>query len=275
VKAMNEKQATTCRSVGRGIRWPIVLAGMMLTMSISATPRAAAQSDDADKILRAMSDYVMSQKTLSITFDSDIEVITESLQKIQFTSSGQVQLSRPDKLRATRTGGYTSVDLVFDGKTLTINDRDANDFTQLESPGSVDQLIDLLREKYGVMAPGADILLSNAYSIMTADVIEAEHIGTGVIDGVECEHLAFRNLDTDWQIWIEAGARPIPRKYVITSKAVAGAPQYTLRIKDWRNDVPADAFAFKPAQGAKKVVLGDLMEIDEVPQGTTAAGGKK
>jgi hypothetical protein len=272
---MNEKQATTCRSVGRGIRWPIVLAGMMLTMSISATPRAAAQSDDADKILRAMSDYVMSQKTLSITFDSDIEVITESLQKIQFTSSGQVQLSRPDKLRATRTGGYTSVDLVFDGKTLTINDRDANDFTQLESPGSVDQLIDLLREKYGVMAPGADILLSNAYSIMTADVIEAEHIGTGVIDGVECEHLAFRNLDTDWQIWIEAGARPIPRKYVITSKAVAGAPQYTLRIKDWRNDVPADAFAFKPAQGAKKVVLGDLMEIDEVPQGTTAAGGKK
>jgi hypothetical protein len=110
---------------------------------------------------------------------------------------------------------------------------------------------------------------------MTADVVESAHIGIGVIDGVECEHLAFRNLDTDWQIWIEAGARPIPRKYVITSKGVAGAPQYTLRIKEWRTDVAADAFAFKPAQGAKKVALGDLTDIDEVPQGIVTAGGKK
>ena len=62
---------------------------------------------------------------------------------------------------------------------------------------------------------------------------------------------------------------------MITSKGVTGAPQYTLRIKEWRSDVPADAFAFKPAQGAKKVALGDLTDIDEVPQGTTRTGAKK
>ena len=70
-------------------------------------------------------------------------------------------------------------------------------------------------------------------------------IGKGVIDGVECDHLAFRNLETDWQIWIESGAKPIPRKYVITSKGIGEAPQYTLRIKDWKTEVAADAFAFK------------------------------
>ena len=117
------------------------------------------------------------------------------------------------------------------------------------------------------MAPGADLLFSNAFDVMIADVIEGAHIGKGVIDGVECDHLAFRNVDTDWQIWIEAGARPIPRKYVITSKAVTAAPQYTLRIKEWRTEVPADAFAFKPALGAKKVALGELIDIDEVPMG--------
>ena len=82
-------------------------------------------------------------------------------------------------------------------------------------------------------------------------------------------------MDTDWQIWIEAGARPIPRKYVITSKGVAAAPQYTLRIKEWKTDVAPDAFAFKPAQGSKKVALNELNDIDEVPQGTVMAGGKK
>jgi hypothetical protein len=99
-------------------------------------------------------------------------------------------------------------------------------------------------------------------------VIDAKHIGLGVIDGVECEHLAFRNLDVDWQVWIEAGARPIPRKYVITSKAVTGGPQYTLQVKDWKTDpATADAFTFKPPAAAKKVDFKELADIDEVPAG--------
>jgi hypothetical protein len=78
----------------------------------------AEESASAVKILKEMSDYISSQKNLSVTFESDIEVVTNKLQKLQFTSSGQVQLSRPDKLRATRTGGYTDVEVVFDGKTI-------------------------------------------------------------------------------------------------------------------------------------------------------------
>jgi hypothetical protein len=246
-----------------------------LTMIVSSMPSARAQSEAPDKILKAMSDYMASQKTISVTFDSDIEVITSDLQKIQFTSSGQVQLSRPDKLRATRTGGYKDVEIVFDGKTITVNNKDAKDYAQVEAQGTTDELIDVLREKYGVVAPGADLLLSNGFDVMMADVVEGAVIGKGVIDGVECDHLAFRNVETDWQIWIESGARPIPRKYVITSKGVAEAPQYTLRIKEWKTDVPADAFAFKPDSSAKKIAMGDLGDIDEVPQGTTKPGGKK
>jgi len=255
---------------GRG-----VLVGAILTMGVSLVSPASAENGDAEKLLKGMADYVASQKTLAVTFDSDIEVITSHLQKIQFTSSGQVHLSRPDKLRATRTGGYRDVEIVFDGKTLTVNNKDAKDYAQIDAPGTADQLIDVLRDKYGVVAPGADLLLPNVFDIMMADVLEGAVIGKGVIDGVECDHLAFRNMETDWQIWIESGAKPIPRKYVITSKGIGESPQYTLRIKDWKTDVPADAFAFKPDPSAKKIALGDLSDIDEVPQGTTKTGGKK
>jgi hypothetical protein len=255
---------------GRG-----ALIGAVLMMSVSFIPAARAESSDAEKLLRGMADYVASQKNLAVTFDSDIEVITSNLQKIQFTSSGQVQLSRPDKLRATRTGGYRDVEIVFDGKTLTVNNKDAKDYAQIEAAGTAEDLIDVLREQHGVVAPGADLLLSNVFNIMMADVVEAAVIGKGVIDGVECDHLAFRNVETDWQIWIESGAKPIPRKYVITSKGIGEAPQYTLRIKEWKTDVPADAFAFKPDPSARKIALGDLSDIDEVPQGTTKAGGKQ
>ncbi len=75
------------------------------------------------------------------------------------------------------------------------------------------------------------------------------------------------NAEVDWQLWVEIGARPIPRKYVITSKSVTGAPQYTLRIKEWQSDAPASAevFMFQPPQGAKQVAADALANLDEVP----------
>jgi hypothetical protein len=271
---MKATRNTVGKSTGRSAPLPALLAAIV-TVSASLMSPASAESGDADKILKAMSDYVASQKTISVAYDSDVEVITSSLQKIQFTSSGQVQLSRPDKLRATRTGGYQDVEVVFDGKLVTVSDKDSKNYAQIEAAGTADQLIDVLREGHGVVAPGADLLLPNAFDVMMADVVEGAVIGKGVIDGVECDHLAFRNVETDWQIWIESGAKPIPRKYVITSKGVAEAPQYTLRIKEWKTDLPADAFAFKPDQSAKKLALNELGEIDEVPQGTTKPGAKK
>jgi hypothetical protein len=88
-----------------------------------------------------------------------------------------------------------------------------------------------------------------------AGVREAKYIGRGIIDGRECEHLAFRNHDTDWQLWVEVGEKPIPRKLVITSKALNNAPQYTLRVKGWKTGVQPtpDAFAFVPPTGAKQL----------------------
>jgi hypothetical protein len=253
-----------------------IAATLTLIMPMVMALASSAQAQDAGKVLKAMTDYVTSQKVISVTYDSDIEVITNDLQKIQFASSGQMLLSRPDKIRASRTGGYADVDLVFDGKTLSVLGKNLNAFAQTESPGSIDQLVARLRNELGVAVPGADLLLSKAYDDLMTDVLDAKHIGRGVIDGIECDHLAFRNADVDWQLWVEIGDRPIPRKYVITSKAVTGGPQYTLRIKDWKTDAPvaADAFTFKPPADAKKVEFAALSDVDEVPPGV-APGGKK
>ena len=42
---------------------------------------------------------------------------------------------------------------VFDGKTLTLLGKNANKYTQLESPGTVDDLITTLRDKYDGHSP--------------------------------------------------------------------------------------------------------------------------
>lgn len=246
------------------------------TLTLFASPIARAEEDDAASILKTMTDYVASQKNITAVFDTDIEVITPELQKIQFASSSRLSLTRPDKLWVSRSGGYADVDLVFDGKTATILGKNLNAFAQFDAPGSTDQLIDKLRSELSIEAPGADLLLSGAYDEMMKDVLDAKHIGRGVIGGVECEHLAFRNADTDWQIWIEVGPKPIPRKYVITSKAVTGAPQYTLLMRDWQTDaqIASDAYTFKAPADAKKIDVKELTDIDEVPPGVVT-GEKK
>jgi hypothetical protein len=239
---------------------------------VVVTSTSSAHADDAAQILKSMTDYLSSQKMLSASFDSDIEAITPELEKIQFASSGQLKLSRPDKLRVRRTGGYADVELVYDGKTISIYGRNAKSYVQASAPGSVDQMIDAMQERSLVGMPGTDLLLSDAYKVLMANVLVSQHIGQGVIDGVECEHLAFRTSDTDWQIWVESGEKPVPRKYVITSKTVAGGPQYTLRLKDWKTDaaVEVDTFAFNPPAGATKVDLDSaaMAEFDEIPPGT-------
>ena len=262
----------------RNLRNLIRASATAASVAMLAAVCPDARADDSAVLLKAMADYTAAQKSITATFDSDIEILTPELQKIQFTSSGQLKMTRPDKFRVRRTGGYADVELVYDGKTVSLYGNNAKAYVQADAPGTIDELVAALQERTGGAMAGTDLLTSHSLDQLMSDVVDGAHVGQGVVDGVECEHLAFRGHDTDWQIWIQTGAQPIPRKYVITSKTLTGAPQYTLRIKDWKTDAIADAeaFTFKPPEGATKVSLDSevMMEFDEVPPGT-ATGAKK
>jgi hypothetical protein len=261
------------------MKWPkrtILAALFSLPLAGLSLVSAEATESDPKSILKTMSDYISSQKTIELAFDSDIEIITPHLEKIQFTNSGEALLNRPDKLRAHRVSGHADVTMVFDGKTVSITSKKDNGYAQFEASGTVDQLIEALRKGHGVALPGADLLLTNSYDTLVADVKEAKYIGRGIIDGIECEHLAFRNFDTDWQLWVEVGNTPIPRKLVVTSKTLNSAPQYTIRIKSLKTGIePAkDAFAFIPQAGSKKLNPEDLIGLDELPPENPEGGGQ-
>ena len=268
-KIPETKSPARGRMVSRAIAAALFVS---CTFGVEAGP----SEEDAKAILKGMTDYLAARQTISIVFDSAIEVITPEMEKIQFTNSGEALLSRPDKLRAHRVGGYSDVELVFDGKRISIHDRGNNGYVQIEASGTVEQLIGSLRAGHGVALPGADLLLPKAYDVLMADVMEAKHMGRGVIGGRECEHLAFRNFDTDWQIWVEVGERPMPCKMVITSKTINSAPQCTLRIREWQTGVePApDAFAFAPPPGAKTLSADALIHLDELPPADMTGGNQ-
>jgi hypothetical protein len=248
----------------------ICAAALALAMTAGAAGLSVARADEAQakSLFKAMSDYLAGQKVIAIEFDTNLEIVTRENQKLGLASSGTVTLSRPDKLRATRTGGFADVEFVFDGKTLTLLGKNSNAYVQAAAPATIDDLVDELRDKYHRAVPAADLLMSDVFGQLMPLVVDTKDLGSGVIRGVECDHLAFRTKEVDWQIWIAQGARPYPCRYVITSTAVTGAPQYTIDVRSWKTgtEVGSVSFSFEAPAGAKKMTAADLKDFDELPE---------
>src|SRR5258705_4816149 len=141
------------RLSGRSHIWIIFAVGMLLNSPLFS-PTASA-GDDAAQILKAMSDYLANQKAISLTFDSDVEVVTPEVEKIQFASSGKMLLSRPDKLRVTRTGGDADFANVFVRKKNSAFGQNIKSFSQIATGRSIRPLVRRMREMHIVSAPRA------------------------------------------------------------------------------------------------------------------------
>ncbi|TCA17203.1 DUF2092 domain-containing protein [Rhizobium leguminosarum bv. viciae] len=234
-------------------------------------------SAEAKKLLKGMSDYLAAQKTISFAYDANLQVVTNSEQKLGLASSGTVILSRPDKVHATRSGGFVETEALFDGKTLTLSGKNLNKYTQVDIPGTVDHLIDELKDKYGLPLPAADLLMTNSYDELMQGVYDSKDLGSGVINGAECDSLAFRKDEVDFQIWVAQGAQPYPCRLVISSRTVKGGPEYSVQVRDWKSgdEIVPDDFDFKNPTNAEKVNIKDIQSnLGDLPGNFVRGDGK-
>lgn len=233
----------------------LAFSALTLLAPLTAAPLAAqdAIDPDAQSVLAAMSNYLGGLQSFSVEFAAVDEIVSPEGQKLQFLNFGEVAAQRPDKLYAERGGAAGTAEMFLDGKALTIYAKKINAYLQLDASG-IDATIDALH-KVGFDAPGADLLASKPLDSATTDMTSGAHIGMTFIDGVEVHHLAFRGANVDWQLWVTAGDKPLPLRYVVTTKWFTGAPQYTLQLRNWNTSPQIDAarFAFAPPQGAKKL----------------------
>src|SRR5688500_14400635 len=84
--------------------------------------------------------------------------------------------------------------------------------------------------------------------------------------GVDCHHLAIRQADVDWQVWVENSQTPVPRKLVITTKTEPTEPQYMATL-DWEFAPRMDdsLFAFTPPATAARIVFARAKDREQTP----------
>lgn len=247
--------------------WLSLVSAIALSISLAADPVISADSidPDADKILKSMSSYLAETEAFSVNADIDVEFVTRDGQKLQLSSFATLILQRPNKFHIQRQGTIADAEFIFDGKTLTLYGKKSNVYVQIDAPGTIDNAIRAYELETGIPAPGGDLLFADPYAILSTGIENGTYLGTAYVNGIECHHLAFREDEVDWQLWVQTGDKPLPMKYVITSKWVTAAPQYEVRLRDWdtNSQIDDEQFTFSAPEGATRLKKLPTKELDE------------
>lgn len=252
---------------GRSVMWGAGWVRRVLSLAVVATALspavgsgpASAQPAGIDpkalEILKRSTDFLGAQPRFAAETRNSLEVVLASGQKLQFGSTVSMTVRRPDRMWAKRSGDLIDQVFYYDGKRLMLHEPARKVYATVPAPGTLEEMLEFARTKLDVFAPGGDFVGRDAYPALTDGVTSAFVVGKAVVEGVTCDHLAFRAPHADWQLWIEHGSRPLPRKLVITTRDVVSAPQFDVTVTRWNlaPEVDDAVFRFEAPPGASTV----------------------
>jgi hypothetical protein len=213
--------------------------------------------DGAIDAIKEMSTYLMSAKTLAITSQGSLDAVTADGQRIQLDGTTTYKVRRPGFV-IDYNSDIKSRRFIYDGKNFTVYSPTLGFYASAPAPGTNREVLDTIYNKFGISLPLEDLFRwgdgSNADRIQA--LRSAYEVGSATIDGVATDHFAFREADVDWEVWIQKGDQPLPRKFVIVDRTDPSRPTFTARLSWQINPAFTDAdFTFVPDANAKQIQL--------------------
>jgi hypothetical protein len=209
----------------------------------------------ADEILRAMSTLLASTPRFAFEAEETFDEIATGGPRILLTNVRRVAVQRPNRFAADAEGDSLSRSIWFDGRAMSALDKTTLTYATAAAPATIDAALDMLSDKYGVNVPLADLLYADPYAVLTERVTFSKYLGMHRVGDLPAHHLVFAQPTIEWQIWIDAGETPLPRKMAITYVREPGEPQYVATIGQWQLKpvFPEGLFSFEPPDGATRV----------------------
>jgi hypothetical protein len=222
----------------------------------AAAPTANAVDPASIQALKDMGAFLQSLKRFHVATEVTGERVLADGQKLQHTATAKMDAERPNKIRAVMRSARSEREIVYDGKTVTLFTPAQKFYSTVEFSGTIGELIDKLEERYGVEMPLSDLFLFGTPAAPLGKIESAMNAGQDFIDDDLCDHYAFRQGKVDWQLWIAAGSKPLPRKIVITNRADEARPQ-SVSLIDWnlKPTFKDSVFRFTPPKGATRIEI--------------------
>ena len=225
----------------------------------AAAPATNPVDPGSVQALRDMGAHLQSLKRFRVSTEVSGERVLADGQKLQHSATAEMDVDRPNRLRALMSSARSERELFFDGKTVTLYTPAQKYYSKVELVGTLGDLVTKLQERYGVELPLSDLFLWGTPAAPLDKIESAMNAGQDFIGKDLCDHYAFRQGKADWQIWITTGAKPLPRKIVITNRDDEARPQ-SVSYLDWnlKTTFADAAFRFTPPKGASEVKIVPL-----------------
>jgi len=233
----------------------VVFMAAVLAVAPSAHAADAQIEDAALKPVEAMG------KTLSAPqFSFKIRTIREytnaSGQPLTIFHEGSILVRRPDRFRADITGDDGRVSVAYDGKELALLGVEQKKYVTVAFAGDIEGTLQLAEQRLGFEFPLADFLVKEPHKAFLSGVAFGTKVNEVSIGGVTCDHLLFMQPPgIELQLWVETGARPVPRRLVATYRSLPGEPRFIAEMNDWNfAATPTEAdFTLQIPPGSQKL----------------------
>ena len=244
-----------------------MLAAVLISIGLSVSHAADNPNIDAKAMaaLQNMGSYLRSVKAYRVQALTTNEDVLEDGQKIQYSESVDIVASTPSHLRAEVLSDRRERILYYNGKTLSVYAPRVGYYASINAPATIAQLDKMLNE-YDLSIPLRDLFLWGSTGWNSGDIESAMDVGPSQVNGTTCEQYAVRQKDIDWQIWVQLGGYPLPRKIVISNRTDEERPQHTA-VYTWDlapsfNDA---TFTFDPPPGVHRVPLTKSASVANTP----------
>jgi len=227
-------------------------------VSEEANPDAATLEMSPESILSRASEFLGALPGFSVTIRCGYDTIQPDGQRIEFGELRNILIQRPDRMSAEVLRSDGDLDLLlFDGKALTAYKTNDNVYARVDHAGTVDSAIVYLVKDLQIRFPLARLLLTNLPELIKQQVESVSFVEVNQLYEVPVDQLAVRTADVDFQLWVDQGDKPLPRRVVITYKKDPGQPQFRADFFDWNlaPEIAADTFTFTPADGAEEILF--------------------
>jgi len=229
-----------------------LLAGLVCTGSVCAQDSGVRQDARAIEVLKSMSAYTATLDRVAIKGVSFSDARLGRGLMVSNSTEVKVSIDRPGSLHISSFDGVQNKELFFHDGTLTVFNSEKGYYAQANIPKEIEAAIEFALEELEVEAPLLDLIHQDA----SAHLIGSQETILYLTDksriaGVDCHHIAIRGAETDVQLWVEEGDRPLPRKIMITSKWEGGSPRFTSNLMwDLDPDFDQNRFMFKAPEGS-------------------------
>jgi hypothetical protein len=226
----------------------------MVIAAAAISSNALAQDRDPKVLLERMQAEIAKLDSFVLSGDAYADASLGAGQIIEHSYDARMIVRKPSELRMTNRNSEYTAEIFIENGVLTVFNTGRNFYAKKPVPDGFQDAIDFALNDLEIKAPLLELITQDFASLVSAEGVSVEYLGTSLFRGEVHDHIAIRGPEVDMQIWIAAEGPPLPRKMALSSKWEVGAPRFVTFLS-WDTDptFSSDAFSFVPPDGATEI----------------------